>query len=158
MIEDHFVIIGNGPAANAAARTLREGAPDTRLTMISRELVREYKPKLLPDFVAGKLSEEELYVRPLDFYKQHGIKLRLGQEVVDVDFAARQVKLAHKEVVGYSGLIIAAGGKPHIPEPLQVFQHFMMTLKTVSDAHAWIERLSRTDSVLIVGGDLTSLS
>ena len=60
--------------------------------MISRELVRQYKPKLLPDFVAGKLSEEELYVRPLEFYKEHGIKLRLGQEVVDVDFAARQVR------------------------------------------------------------------
>lgn len=158
MAEDHFVIIGNGPAANTAALTLRERAPDTRVTMISRELVRQYKPKLLPDFVAGKLSEEELYVRPLEFYKEHGIKLRLGQEVVDVDFTSRQVTLDHKEVVGYSGLIIAAGGRPHIPAPLQVFEDFMMTLKTVSDAHAWIERLSRIDSVLMVGGDLTSLA
>ncbi|MEJ2715574.1 MAG: FAD-dependent oxidoreductase [Deltaproteobacteria bacterium] len=158
MTEDHFVIIGNGPAANSAALTLRECAPDTRVTMISRELVRQYKPKLLPDFVAGKLSEEELYVRPLAFYKEHGIKLRLGQEVVDVDFAARRVTLAHKEVVGYSGLIIAVGGKPYIPAPLQVFEDFMMTLKTISDAHAWIERLSRTESVLMIGGDLTSLA
>ncbi len=157
MAEDRFVIIGNGPAANEAASTLRQKAQDIRLTMLSRDLTGYHRPMFLPDFVAGKISEDELYINPPDYYSEQGIKLRLGQEVVAADFSKRELMLAHKEVVRFTGLIIATGGKPRIPEPLQDFEDLMMTLKTVADAKAWIERLSRTDSVLIVGGDLTSL-
>ncbi len=158
MSEGHYVIIGNGPAANEAARTLREKVPDLRVTIIGQEQEGYYKPHLLPDYVAGAIPEEDLYVDPLNFYKEKSIGLRLGQRVVDVDFTRRHVVLEHKEVVPFDGLIIAVGGKPKIPEPLEPFASLMLTLKTVADARTWTETLSRTDSVLIVGGDLPSLS
>lgn len=154
----HFVIIGNGPAANEAATALREQASDVRITVISKEPIRYYKPHLLPDFIAGKISEEDLYVNPLEFYKENSIKLRLGQNVVAVNPAANELVLDHKEVVRFDSLIIATGGKPRIPEPLQIFEDLMLHLKTVSDAKLWVEKLAKIDSVLIVGGDLTSLS
>ncbi len=62
MTHEHCVIIGNGPAANEAALTLREKAPDLRITMIGRETIPHYKTHLLPDFIAGKLVEEDLHV------------------------------------------------------------------------------------------------
>jgi NAD(P)H-nitrite reductase large subunit len=158
MSEGHCVIIGNGPAANEAARTLREKAPDLRVTIIGQETVGYYKPHLLPDYVAGTIPEEDLYVDPLNFYKENSIGLRLGQRVIHVDFHRRQVVLEHKEVVPFDGLIIAVGSKAKIPEPLEPFAGLMLTLKTVADARTWTETLSRTDSVLIVGGDLPSLS
>jgi NADPH-dependent 2,4-dienoyl-CoA reductase/sulfur reductase-like enzyme len=158
MPEERFVIVGNGPAANQAAIILKGKAPDSRVTLFGREPVREYKPHLLPELISGRLTEEELHVRPLDHYAEMGIKLRLGQEVVGVDLKSREVILGHRERVAFSGLIIAAGGRPRIPEPLQVFQGVMLTLKTLADARAWIHALRRADSVLIVGGDLTSLS
>lgn len=34
----------------------------------------------------------------------------------------------------------------------------MFTLKTISDARHWIQKLSQVDSVLIIGGDLTSFA
>jgi NAD(P)H-nitrite reductase large subunit len=154
----HVVIIGNGPAANEAATALRKQAPDVRITMISKEPIGYYKPHLLPDFVAGKLSEPDIYVNRLEFYKENNIKLRLGQKVVHVNFAANEVVMEHKEVIRYDGLIIATGGRPRIPEPLQVFEDLMLSLKTLSDAKVWKEKLKWIDSVLIVGGDLTSLS
>ena len=61
-------------------------------------------------------------------------------------------------LISFGGLIIACGGKQRIPEHLQVFDDLMLTLKTPADAAQWIEQLSQVDSVLIVGGDLTSLS
>ncbi|MBI5250296.1 MAG: FAD-dependent oxidoreductase [Desulfomonile tiedjei] len=158
MTARHVVIIGNGPAANEAAISLRTQAPDARITIISKEPIRYYKPHLLPDLIAGKVSEQDLYVNPLEFYKENDIRLRLGQEVVHVSFATNEVVMEHKEVVRFDGLIIATGGKPRIPEPLQVFEDLMLSLKTLSDAKVWKERLRWVDSVLIVGGDLTSLS
>lgn len=156
MSEEHCVIIGNGPAANRAAFTLKELAPNLRVTMFGREVEGLHKPQVLPDYVAGKILERELWLTPLEVYKECGINIRLGQEVVHVDVGKKHLLLTHKEVVPFTGLIIAVGGKPRIPEPLQVFADLMLTLKKPTDARAWIAKLSQIDSVLLVGGDLTS--
>ncbi|MGD8226666.1 MAG: FAD/NAD(P)-binding oxidoreductase [Desulfobacteraceae bacterium] len=158
MREEHFVIIGNGPAGNQAAFTLREKLPDARITMMDKERLRCYKPNLLPEYVAGKVPEEKLYVSPLEFYKSKGIKLRLGQKVVDVNLENKEITLDHKEIIRFSGLILAVGGKPRIPEPLLPYKHLMFTLKTIADARHWIQELDKVDSVLIIGGDLTSFA
>ncbi|MDQ7785223.1 MAG: FAD/NAD(P)-binding oxidoreductase [Desulfomonilaceae bacterium] len=154
----HCVIIGNGPAANSAAFTLRDNDPDLRITVIGEERDHEYRPDLLPDYIAGKATEEDLFIGKSESYKGHDIKLRLGQRVVHADFQQRELLLEHNEVVRFTGLIIACGAKPRIPEPLAVFEDLMLTLKTPADARLWIERLARVDTILIVGGDLTSLS
>ena len=158
MAHERFVIVGNGPAANAAALTLREKAPDALVTIISKEAYGHYKPYLLPDFIANEISEKELYVEPPGFYKERNIKLRLGQEVADTRLARHEVMLAHKEVIRFDGLVLAVGGAPRIPEPLLVFEDLMLTLKTVADAKIWKKKLKLVDSVLIVGGDLTSFA
>jgi NADPH-dependent 2,4-dienoyl-CoA reductase/sulfur reductase-like enzyme len=58
----------------------------------------------------------------------------------------------------FSGLILAVGGRPRIPEPLLIFRDVLFTLKTLEDARAWREEVSPVDSVLMMGGDLTSLA
>jgi nitrite reductase (NADH) large subunit len=158
MTEEHFVIIGNGPAGNQAAFTLREKLPEARITMMDKEGLRCYKPNLLPEYIAGKVPEEKLYVSPLELYKSKGIKLRLGQKVVDVNLENKEITLDHKEVIRFSGLILAVGGKPRIPEPLLPYKHLMFTLKTIADARRWIRELDKVESVLIIGGDLTSFA
>ena len=158
MPEEHFVVIGNGPAGNQAAHTLGEEAPEARITLISRDHGSCYKPHLLPLFISRGMQEEALYACPIDSYKPKGIKLRTGQPVVSVNLDKREIILKHKEVITFTGLIIAVGGKPRIPEKLLVFQDLMLTLKTLEDAKVWVERLSRVDNVLIMGGDLTSLA
>ena len=158
MAEEHYVIVGNGPAANQAAVTLRDQSSSARITMIGRERTGYYRPDLLPDFIAEEIPDAELLVHAPDFYKERGIKLRIGQEVKSVDFSRRELKLEHKELVRFDGLIVSVGAKPRIPEPLRIFEELMLPLKTLADARVWKERLTRVDSVLIIGGDLTSLS
>lgn len=158
MSEEHVVIIGNGPAGNQAAMSIRENDPEVRITLISRESGACCRPHLFPDLIAGKIPEEALYACPIDAYQERGIKLRTGQEVVRLNPAERVLMLEHKEVVRFTGLIIAVGGRPRIPEPLLVFQDLMFTLKTLRDAKAWVKRLSEVESVLIMGGDLPSLA
>jgi NADPH-dependent 2,4-dienoyl-CoA reductase/sulfur reductase-like enzyme len=158
MAEEHYVIVGNGPAANQAAVTLREKSSIARITVIGRERTGYYRPDLLPDFIAEKIPEAELLVHAPDFYKRKGIKLRIGQEVKNIDFSQREITLEHKELVRFDGLIISVGARPRIPETLRLFEELMLPLKTLADARAWKEKLARVDSVLIIGGDLTSLS
>lgn len=157
MGQEHCVIIGNGPAGASAAMTLRNFVPDERITVIGDESVPKYRCDLLPDYIAGKLKEEDLFCTPVERYRELGVKLRLGQQVIKADLARRQLLLDHNEVVEFTGLILACGSKPFIPEPLRVFSDQMLTLKTLSEARIWIEKLSHVDSILVAGGDLTSL-
>jgi NAD(P)H-nitrite reductase large subunit len=112
----------------------------------------------LPKYISGKIKKESLYVSPLESYEQNGIKLRTGQRVVDIDLEKKAIVLDHKEIVSYSGLVIAVGGTPRIPEPLLLFKELMFTLKTIEDSALWMEELSKIDSVLMIGGDLTSFA
>ena len=112
MADHHFVIIGNGPAGNQAALTLRDKAPDARITLISRHPGGCYRPHLLPHFIAGQIEEEALYVFSPSSYKDKNIKLRSGQEVAAIDLEKREIVLDHKEVVAFHGLILAVGGRP----------------------------------------------
>jgi len=158
MKDQHFVVIGNGPAGNEAALTLRNNARDARITLISKETGGCYRPHLLPSYISGKLTEENLYVFAPSSYKDLGIKLRSGQEVVDLNLETREIYLDHREIIKFEGLIISLGGKPRIPENLEVFSDLMLSLKTMHDAKLWLEKLECAETVLMIGGDLTSLS
>ena len=158
MSKDHFIVIGNGPAGHQAALTLKQKEPDATVTLVSKERESSYKPHLLPDLIAGKTSEDALYVCSLGTYKERGIKLRTGQRVVGINLSQRELILDHKEILRFTGLIIAVGGKPRIPEPLFVFRDHVFTLKTLHDAKHWIALLPRVDRIFIMGGDLTSFA
>jgi NADPH-dependent 2,4-dienoyl-CoA reductase/sulfur reductase-like enzyme len=153
-----FIIIGNGPAGLEAAITLKEKAPDARLTIISRDPHESYRPKLLPDYIAGQIDRSALMARPFSWYDQIGARLRVGQTAVRLDLHAREVLLDHHERLAFDGLILAVGGQPRIPEPYWVFRDLMLPLKTMADADQWIDRLKDVDDVLIVGGDLTGFA
>jgi NADPH-dependent 2,4-dienoyl-CoA reductase/sulfur reductase-like enzyme len=158
MEKHHFVVIGNGPAGNEAALTLCNNAGESRVTLISKQPGGCYRPHLLPQYIAGKFEEEDLYVFSPSSYKEMGIKFRASQEVVGINIERREILLDHKEIIPFDGLIISVGGKPRIPENLLVFKDLMLTLKTINDARVWMKRLEEAESVLMIGGDLTSIS
>jgi NAD(P)H-nitrite reductase large subunit len=158
MSQEHFVVIGRGPAGNQAAMTLREKETQARITLISKERDGFYSPHRIPSLIAGNISEEDMCSLSHEACTSKNIKLRNGQEVVGINWDRREVILDHKEILPFSGLIIALGGRPRIPEHLMQFQDVMFTLKTMQDARTWIAHLSRVESVLIMGGDLTSLA
>ena len=158
MSKEHLVVIGNGPAGNQAALTLKEKAPEAAVTLISKERDTCYKPHLIPNLIAGEMAEEGLYACPIRSYGEKGIRLRTGQRVVSVNLPRREVILDHMEIVRFTGLIIAVGGKPRIPEPLLIFRDHLFTLKTLDDARLWKARLSKVDDIFVMGGDLTSFA
>jgi NAD(P)H-nitrite reductase large subunit len=154
---DHYVIIGNGPAGNRAADRLRESDKEARVTIISDEAFSFYYRHKLPDFIAGRISEESLKVRPYTIYKEKNIRLRLGQRVERIDPEEKVLYLKHMEKVGYTKLILATGGSPRVPPSLIRFTDYFTFMTNYNDAVSIRPELQKAKDIIVIGGDLISL-
>lgn len=154
---EHYVIVGNGAAANRAATVLRQGDPEARITLISDEFFPFYYRHMLAGYLVGECEESDLVVHPADHYKENRIRLRLGQTVVKVDYEARTLFLKHMEKLHYTKLLLCVGSRPRIPEIHYAYRQHFAVMKTLAHARALRERLPNVRRVLITGGDLVSL-
>jgi nitrite reductase (NADH) large subunit len=154
---DHYVIIGNGPAGNNAADTLREMDEDARITIISNESVSYYYRHKLTEFIKGKAGENELTVRPYKEYKDKRIRMRLGQDVEKIDPKEKRIYLKHMEIVSYTKLIIATGASPRFLPSVSNFSSCLKMLSSYTDALNQIPEIRADKRFLVLGGDLISL-
>ena len=153
----HYVIIGNGIAANRAAEVLRQNDPESKISLISREFFVFYFRHKLPAFVTGGISEDALPVHQPQHYKERNIRLRLGQTVKKVDLKEKVLYLKHMEKVHYDRLLICSGGVPHIPEVYYEYRPHLTTLKRLATARELRKKLPLIQRITILGGDLISL-
>src|SRR5215472_17139801 len=113
MEKSKFVILGGGMAAGYAAKQLVElGLPKGDLTIVSAEDELPYeRPPLSKSFLAGKDSAESIRINPSDFYRDHGINLRLKAEVESVDAAAKSLRIKGGGELGFDKLVLATGAR-----------------------------------------------
>lgn len=156
MAAEHYVIIGNGPSGNAAAAHLRKLSPSAKITIISDEFFPYYYRHKLRDYIVGECEESDLVVRPPEYYRDLGIRLRLGQRVTRLDVADRTLYLAHMEKLTYSGLLICVGSAPRVPEACYAFRKHLRVLGNLRHARALREAMPPLHRMVVCGGDMVS--
>jgi 3-phenylpropionate/trans-cinnamate dioxygenase ferredoxin reductase subunit len=113
MDQADVVIVGAGHGGAQAAIALRQNGFEGTILMIGREPEPPYeRPPLSKEYLAREKTFERLYIRPAQFWDDKAVTLMLGHEVTVVDPAAKVLKLASGDAVGYGTLIWAAGGDP----------------------------------------------
>ena len=92
---ESIVIIGGGAAGNAAAEMLRREGYSGPVTMLSADDAGPYdRPNLSKDYLAGNAPEEWIPLRSPDFYREHGVELKLGVRAVAIDPKGREVRVS----------------------------------------------------------------
>lgn len=153
----HHVIIGSGSAGFGAAKTLREGDPDSRITMFTMDAIPFYHRYRLPEVFRGRTDWRDLLAKPPSFYEENGITLRRRCRVVDVDGSAHVVSLAHQETVPFDSLLVAAGGRAYLPENLSGHAHLIHGFGSFEAAMRVYNDLPRGGRVIMIGGDMIGL-
>ncbi|WP_349618097.1 NAD(P)/FAD-dependent oxidoreductase [Azotobacter salinestris] len=152
-----IVIIGNGPAAIAAAETLRGQDRSCEIVMLSRESVPFYSPCPLAEYVEGSVPRDHLFLRDPDFYARTGIDIRYGCPVRRIDPQARQVWTGD-QTVGYDRLLIASGSRAFVPPiPGLATARGVFELKTLGDADGILERIKTARRAVVIGSGFIGL-
>ncbi|TYT75208.1 FAD-dependent oxidoreductase [Desulfobotulus mexicanus] len=117
----HFVIIGGDAAGMSAASRARRNAPDMKITVLEMTQDISYSACSMPYVLADEEGDmDALIIRaPAVFREKHGIDLRLGHKVEDIDPEARRVSGRDSEgrnfEVFFDKLLIATGSAANMP-------------------------------------------
>jgi NAD(P)H-nitrite reductase large subunit len=154
----NYVIIGNSVAAVGAIRGIRNSDPLGNITVLSRERHTAYGRPLISYLLGGLITEKRMPYLPEDFYEQHRVNLLLNAEVVAVDTAHTQVKLAGGETLPYDRLLIATGGDPFVPPIVGLSdKEKVFTFTTWDDAAKLKGLAADIQRVVVIGGGLIGL-
>ncbi|MET7657251.1 FAD-dependent oxidoreductase [Streptomyces sp. NPDC005486] len=143
-------VVGASLAGLSAARSLRKRGYDGRLIVIGDELHRPYdRPPLSKEFLAGTLGEAELAL------EVDGEDLRaewlIGVRATGLDHAARTLRLADGRKVRADGVVIATGAAARTLPGSEGLAG-VHTLRTLDDARALRDELSRGGRLVVIGG------
>lgn len=153
----HYLIIGNSAAAIGAVEGIRKIDKENRITIISDEPYHTYSRPLISYFLSGKVEEDEMLYRELDFYQNNNVEARLGTKVTWIDFENSEVVLESQEKVGYDRLLIATGGKPFIPPAEGLDKRDIYTFSKLNDVKA-IKNVCRPGTkAVVIGAGLIGL-
>ena len=155
------IIVGAGHGGAQAAIALRQNGFTGSVMMIGREDEPPYeRPPLSKEYLAKDKTFDRLYIRPLHFWADKGIELRLSTEVVAVDAAAQTVTLSDGSMSGYGDLIWATGGDPRpltCPGSDLAGIHAVRTREDVDAIMAELDQPGHVGRVAIVGGGYIGL-
>ncbi len=155
-----IVIVGNGGAALAAAKALRESRYQEEIHLVSDYGGPAYNPMLIPYFISGKIPLERCcpFGFNFDFHHSLDLSLSLGSPAIELDIRQQLVKTARGKKIPYSQCLIATGASPLMPPVLTGKSKRILALRTVSDAVAIKQLLvAGAKQVLVVGASMVGV-
>ncbi|MDQ2947463.1 MAG: FAD-dependent oxidoreductase, partial [Acidobacteriota bacterium] len=116
-MKKNLVVIGNGMAgARAVEDILSRGGNDLfNITMFGDEPYGNYNRILLSNVLNGSQQEEEIFLNPIEWYRENNITLHVGVYAESILRKSRCVLGADGTIEPYDKLIIATGSRSYVP-------------------------------------------
>ncbi|HEY1735865.1 MAG TPA: FAD-dependent oxidoreductase [Methylovirgula sp.] len=152
------VIIGAGHGGVQLAASLREEGYQDRIILLGDEKDAPYqRPPLSKAFMKHATPEDGVLLRGPDFYHQQSIELVLGERVLEIDRAARKLKLASGSTLDYAKLALATGGVMRQLRIEGADLDNVFSLRTMADARAMRDRFDQSKNILVIGAGFIGL-
>jgi NADPH-dependent 2,4-dienoyl-CoA reductase/sulfur reductase-like enzyme len=155
MGKSKHIILGGGMVAGYAAKEFVEhGLKAGELTIVSADTALPYeRPPLSKTYLAGSDTEDSILINKDDFYKEHGIDVRLHTEVSGLDADRKVLRLKSGEELDFGNLVIATGATPRtldVPGSEKLFGVFY--LRSMSDSKQIRTHAANSKRAVVIGG------
>jgi nitrite reductase (NADH) large subunit len=165
MEKKRLIVIGNGMAG---ARTVEEilergGGDQFDITVFGEEPEGNYNRILLSNVLNGSYKEDEIFLNPVSWYREHNICLRAGKRASGLLRRAKLVYGEDGEPVPYDKLIIATGSRAFIPQmegttmPDGGLKPGVFVFRTLDDCRKIASWAQRKHTAAVIGGGLLGL-
>jgi NADPH-dependent 2,4-dienoyl-CoA reductase/sulfur reductase-like enzyme len=113
MLKTKYLILGGGMVAGYAAKELVSlGMKPGELAIVSADSVVPYeRPPLSKSFLSGKDNEANILINAPDWYREHGIELRLNTVIERVDPGKKGMRSNTGEEFESDYLLLATGSR-----------------------------------------------
>ena len=152
------VVVGGGQAGHSVVAKLISLGFDGKISLISEEPCRPYqRPPLSKKYLLGEMDEARLYLKPMEYYGEHGVTLLLGASCEGIDRSSRAVAVGG-ETVPYDDLVLATGSIPRkLPEAIGGTLQRVHVVRTIADIKDMAPGFVPGAKVLVVGGGYIGL-
>jgi ferredoxin-nitrate reductase len=151
-----IVIIGAGAGAFGFVKSYREINDADEITIFSKENFPFYNRVMLPDYISGEQSWEQLVKMTDEEEPGYKIKLLRGVSVEKVDRDDKFVIDSNGNKTHYDVLIMATGSRAAVPRTVPVLSG-IFTMRSRTDADNFKNHIPVNAHVVIVGGGLLGL-
>ena len=154
MSEAKFVIVGGGMVAGYAVRQfVALGLKPGELAILSADKSLPYeRPPLSKGFLAGKDTEDSIWINPEEDYRKHGIEVKLGCEISGVNPKRRRLALKSGGEFGFNKLIVATGASPRTLEIPGANLRNLYYLRSLEDSKAIRRAAEKVKRAVVIGG------
>jgi nitrite reductase (NADH) large subunit len=177
VVKRKLVVIGNGMAGARVVEEILKRAPERfDITMFGAEPYGNYNRILLSNVLNGTQTATEIFMNPLAWYRDNGIRLHAGVKATHIDRARHVVigSVLRKDAVAYSvdiaceadakpveepydEVIIATGSRPFVP-PMEGFGGpGTFLFRTIDDCGHIAEHAKTCRRAAVIGGGLLGL-
>ena len=149
-----YVILGGGMVAGYAAKELVErGLKPGELVIVSSDSALPYeRPPLSKGFLSGKDSADGILINPADWYREHGIDVKLRTLVAKVDPSSKSLRTSSGEQIGFENLLIATGAQPRKLDSPGKDLAGVFYLRSMGDSENIRSKASEAKKAVVIGG------
>lgn len=149
---EQIIVVGASQAGGRAGEALRQEGYDGRIILIGDEAERPYeRPPLSKDVLRGDTAQDKVFLRPEQYYREERIELRLGARAEKLLPDEHLVQLMTGERLAYDRVLVTTGATPRRLNAPGTDLPGIFYLRTLSDANAIREALTRSPRVVVVG-------
>jgi nitrite reductase (NADH) large subunit len=153
----HLVVVGNGMAGMACLEQIFAHSSRFAVTVFGDETHPNYNRVLLSSVLAGEKKADDIVINGPEWYRRHGIDLRVGVRIVDVDARTRSITGNDGSVTPYDTLLLATGSAPWYPPIAGLDKDGVFAFRTLDDTRALLGRAGPATRAVVIGGGLLGL-
>lgn len=159
MLSFKYLIVGGGMVAGYAAKAFVEhGLGPGELAIISADNALPYeRPPLSKGFLAGRETEESILIADSEFYRTHGIEVRLNTVVERLHPAINVVRVHSGEEYRFEKLLIATGAWPRKLEVPGANLEGIHYLRTLDDSRRIRFASGGAKQAVVIGGGFIAM-